>query len=463
MTRLSDSHLQQLATGDIALPRYDRGQVTIGIVHLGIGAFHRAHQALYTEAVLNLGELNWGISAVSLRRPAVRDQLLPQDGLYTSVVKKDEQQQLQVVGAVKEVLVAPEDPHAVIARLAGPAISVVTLTITEKGYQDRAEGSAADYLCQALALRMASGLSGLTLISCDNVSGNGRKLAELVLGLARNISAELATWINDNCRFPETMVDRIVPATTAADLAMVQEKLGLRDEGAVVSEAFSQWVIKDNFAGPVPPWDRVGAQFVSDVAPYEAMKLRLLNASHSAIAYLGCLAGWETVAEAMAQPPLRDFVARLMEDVTPALSIPDGFDVDDYKVQLLQRFSNTALQHQSRQIAIDGSQKLPQRIVPTLLWQLENDVSIESLTLVLAAWVLLGRIEPLDDPLADQISTLHTSFSDNPADYLDAVLGLEQVFPPELAASQRFRQQLLSELRKLGVQGVRVRLSELGG
>jgi fructuronate reductase len=460
MNRLDESQLRGLSTRDVQLPRYNRDKLQIRIVHLGIGAFHRAHQALYTEKLLNKGDLNWGIAGVSLRRPDVRDQLMPQDGLYTSKVVNSDQFSLQVVGAVRKVLVAPEDPAAVVAQLADPAVVVVTLTITEKGYLDSSPGSAADYLCRALAERMRQGSAGMTIISCDNLSGNGGKLSALVVARAKETDEKLADWIELNCSFPETMVDRIVPATTDLDRNSIAEALGLRDEAAIVSESFCQWVIEENFAGPVPPWNSVGAQFVENVAPYELMKLRLLNASHSAIAYLGCLANCGTVAEAISVSALHQFVERLMrEEVQPVLEIPENFDVAKYQTELLARFGNTSLHHKTQQIAMDGSQKIPQRLLPTLAEQLDRDGPIDRLVLVLAAWMLYVRGDGINDPLADKFLELRSESDDDIALWMENVLGLTEIFQPQLAANSRFRDALLRALQSLLDKGVLQTLS----
>jgi fructuronate reductase len=464
---------------DIVVPGYDIRSVGVGIVHLGIGNFHRAHQAVYTDEAMRRSGGNWGICGVSLRSGAVRDRLAPQDGLYTLVEVGSEHRRFRVVGAVRELLVAPEDPAAVIARLADPTVSVVTLTVTEKGYCLDAAGeldlghpdiaadlaepgkprSAIGYLVAGLGSRAAEDAGGLTIVSCDNLAGNGRLLKAAVLTLAACLDSDLARWIELNCRFPATVVDRIVPATEPWVADAVAESIGLEDTAPVIGEPFSQWVIEADFAGPIPSWDRVGAEFVDDVAPYEEMKLRLLNASHSAIAYLGCLAGWSTVADAMSEPAVASYVSELMaREVEPVLAVPPGFDVQAYRGRLLERFSNTALDHRTRQIAMDGSQKLPHRVLPTLATQLAGAGEWHRLALAVAAWIRYtrgidraGGTYQVDDPLAERLAAIHRAAGHDPHSYVPAVLSGSGVFDGELAGSEALTACLVEQVRRLDV------------
>lgn len=482
MARLGEEILPQLADREISLPDYQRNRVGVGIVHLGIGAFHRAHQALYTEDVLNRFGGDWGICGVSLRRPVVRDKLLPQQGLYTAVTRDGRHSELQIVGALRELLVAPENPAAVIARIADPAVKVVTLTVTEKGYcldghgevdaehpdivhdleHTQAPRSAVGYLCAGLCARMRAAAGPLTVISCDNLAANGNKLRSAVMALARGMEPALVPWIEARCAFPETMVDRIVPATSDELLSEVEQVLGCRDEGVVAGEPFRQWVIARDFAGPVPPWDEVGAQFVDAVAPFEAMKLRLLNASHSSIAYLACLAGWETVSDAVAQPGMEHLIRHMMRvEITPGLDIPADFDVWHYQDQLMRRFANTALQHQTRQVAMDGSQKLPQRLLPAVSWQLAQGGTIAVLSLGIAAWVRYTREPDLIDPLAGKIAAIHQAAGQRVERYLPAMLSLEEVFPRELRDNLVFEEALAAHLHALECDGAAAVIARL--
>jgi fructuronate reductase len=317
VTRLSATNLPKNA----ALPAYDRASRQIGIVHFGLGAFTRAHQAWYTDQAIDADGGDWLIAGVSLRSPTVGEQLTPQDGLYTLAEKSGAGTKLRVIGSVAELIVAPQNPQRIIDLLAAPATEIVTFTITEKGYcraadgsLDRAQANAASvyhFLRQGLAARRAAGHAGLTLLSCDNLADNGHQLCRLLAEYLAD-DADLAAWVAKTCTFPCSMVDRIVPATTDADRAEVEAALGLRDEGVVMTEPFSQWVIEDSFAGPRPAWENHGAQIVQDVAPYETAKLRMLNGAHSALAYLGLRAGHSFVHEAVGDPALRDLALRLM-------------------------------------------------------------------------------------------------------------------------------------------------------
>ena len=387
MNRLDSQTLSSLPS-DVATPVYNRKKIDAGIVHLGIGAFHRAHQAWYTHKALNKFGGHWGIVGCSLRSPTVKNQLQPQDGLYCVVERGAEGEKYEVVGSVKSVLVGPEDPGAVITILAQENIKIVSLTITEKGYcHDPSTGdlnlshpdiqhdlahldhpkSAPGYLLAALAMRRLKGLPAFTLLSCDNLPDNGHVLRKVILQMAEKVDAELATWIKREATFPCSMVDRIVPATKEEDREALQAKLGVIDEGAVVAEPFSQWVIEDNFCNGRPHWEEVGVMIVGDVRAYEAMKLRLLNGSHSLLAYCGYLAGYEHISDTMTNPKLVELVTRFMDDeVTPTLKVPTGFDVEFYKKQLRERFANPGLKHRTWQVAMDGSQKLPQRQVATI-------------------------------------------------------------------------------------------------
>ena len=384
--RLAPSALGGLPEA-VTRPAFDPGALSIGIVHLGLGAFHRAHQAIYTDEALAHARGPWGICGVSLRSPDARDRLAPQGGLYTAVERGARGVARRIVGSVREALFLGDDRGLIDARLASAATRVVTLTVTEKGYcHDPATGrldlahpdiahdlahpgspvSVVGLLVRAFEARRANGAGPLTVVCCDNLPHNGRVLRELTLAFAEARDAALARWIESNASFPSTMVDRIVPATTAADIADNDAAIGLHDAAPVVFEPFRQWVIEDDFVGPRPRWEAAGAQLVRDVAPFEAMKLRLLNASHSAFAYLGSLAGHAYIHDVVAQPSFAAYMRRFMEDeVSPTLVVPAGVDLAAYRDALVERFGNPALPHRTRQIATDGSQKLPQRLLST--------------------------------------------------------------------------------------------------
>lgn len=405
----------------VARPEYDRDAQGCGIVHLGIGAFHRAHQAVYTDAAMAAGDCDWAITGVSLRSGAVRDALAPQDGLYTVTERDGTGERIRLIGAVRRMLVAPEDPAAVTRALADAAVRVVTLTVTEKGYHQRPDGSLDfdgaratggtiyHHLAAGLAARRAAGLSGLTLVSCDNLPGNGAALAR---GLGKWLDAEdrdARRWFERECACPSTMVDRIVPGTTAADRARVEAATGLTDEAAVVTEPFHQWVIEDRFAGPRPRWEAARARFVTDVRPFELAKLRLLNGAHSALAYLGLTAGHRTVDQAVADPSIRPVVERLMR-VEAAATIPaaPGQDLPRYADALLARFANAALPHALAQIASDGSQKIGPRWLAPLADHAARGEQCPATLAALAAWLrhVRGDDGPVDDPLSARLAAL---------------------------------------------------------
>lgn len=397
----------------VARPGYDRDARGIGIVHFGIGAFHRAHMAAYTDDAMAADKGDWRILGVSLRSPAVRDQMRPQDGLYTLVERSAGASKARIIGAVDDVLMASEQRERLIATLAAPTSHIVSFTITEKGYCRAPDGSldhaladdrsAYSYLAAAFARRKEAGLSGLTLLSCDNLAGNGAQLERLMAEYLSAHAPELLGWFRAECACPSTMVDRIVPATTDADRQQIEAMIGMRDEAAVITEPFSQWVFEDRFAGPRPKWEAHGAQITSDVHAYEAAKLRMLNGAHSALAYLGLQRGHEFVHQAIADAELALLIDRLMcEEAAPSLTPASGQDLDAYAAALVTRFKNPALNHRLIQIAMDGSQKIPQRWLETLAYHQGQGRQCPAILSALSAWLchIRGDNGPVDDPLA---------------------------------------------------------------
>ena len=400
----------------VQAPGYERSEQAAGIVHIGIGAFHRAHQAVYTDDAMTAGDRDWGIIGVSLRSGDVAAQLNPQDGLYTVSTRSAVGTQLRLIGAVQKVLVAADDNQAVIDAIAAPTTHIVSFTVTEKGYLRRPDGSldlavAAGnpslyrFIAAGLAERKAAGRGGLTLLSCDNLAGNGAVLRRLMREYLAACHPDLSAWFDRACTCPATMIDRIVPATIDVDRAAVEATLGARDEGAVVTEAFSQWVIEDDFAGPRPRWEAVGAELVADVAPYETAKLRMLNGAHSALAYIGLGRGHEYVHQAIADPDIRPVIERLMVgEAAPTIDAAPGQNLAAYADALLGRFANPALDHRLIQIAMDGSQKIPQRWLETLAWHRARGARCPSLEAAIAAWIAFLRSDhPVDDPLAGKL------------------------------------------------------------
>ncbi|MDW5313011.1 mannitol dehydrogenase family protein [Rhizobium sp. PL01] len=478
MTRLSNETLPHLPAA-VAKPDYDRAKVTIGIVHLGIGAFHRAHQAVFTDDVL-ARDLSWGICGVSLRSAETRDALAPQDGLYTLKVQDGSGETLRIIGSAFETLVAPEDPQAVLARMADPATRIVSLTVTEKGYcHNPATGmlddnhpdivhdlqnpdkprSAIGFIVEALARRQAAGVAAFTLLSCDNLPSNGHVLKQVVARFAALRDPGLAAFVSDVAS-PSTMIDRIVPATAEADRAAIGTALGVEDAWPVVTEPFRQWIVEDNFPLGRPAWEEAGVVFVPEVSAFETMKLRLLNGSHSTLAYLGFLAGAETVAEAMALPGMQALIEGLMgEEVSPTLPPLAGFDLESYRRALIARFKNPALRHRTWQIAMDGSQKLPQRLLGTIRDRIRGGSSYDRLVLGVAAWMFYarglneaGKAIDVRDPLAGRMAALTQGLND-PEEIVTAFLSLTEVFADDLRRDAGFRTALVGALSRLLANG----------
>ncbi len=466
--------VERLTRGPGAVPR-------IGIVHLGLGAFFRAHGAIYIAEAMAASGGDWGIVGVSLQSPSVRDALAPQGGCYTALEQGPDGPVARVVDSVQRVMVAPEDPGAVLRLMADPAIRIVSLTVTEKGYcHEPATGrlnlnhpdilhdlahplprSAIGFVVRAMQQRRARGLSPFTVLTCDNLPHNGALVAGLVTDLARRVDPALGDWIETNARFPATMVDRIVPATKPEDIAQVIALTGRNDAAPVVHEPFRQWVIEDDFVGGVrPDLGAVGVQMVADVAPYELMKLRMLNGVHSSLAYLGYLAGHETIADCMADPVLARFARGLWQDeIIPALTPPRGVDLAAYAAALEARFANPAIRHRTWQIAMDGSQKLPQRILGTLATNLATGRAVPRLSLAVAAWMTyVGGVDlrgqPIDvrDPLEARLRALSDA-APNPAARVAALLAVTEVFPADLA--QALRPGVTQAMERLVAQGAR--------
>ena len=485
MTALSLQALGALPSA-VARPAYDPSRVGVGIVHLGLGAFHRAHQAVYTDAVLGR-DPRWGICGVSLRTPRATEALDAQDGLYAVLTKGRDGTAVRVIGALRETLFLGRDRARLTARIADPAVTVVTLTVTEKGYcHDPATGrlnlahpdiahdladpdaavSTVGVLVAGLAARRAAGAGAINVVCCDNLPHNGRVVEGIVAAYARQRDPALADWIAASVAFPSTMVDRIVPATTDADVAEVARLLGVADAAPVVGEPFTQWVIEDRFAAARPRWEEAGAQLVADVAPFETMKLRLLNGSHSTLAYLGFLAGHEFIWQASSDAQLAALVERQMtEEIVPTLVAPPGTDLDAYCGQLMIRFRNPALPHRTQQIAMDGSQKLPQRLLNTVRDRLAAGASIDHLTLAVAGWIRYasgvdeqGRAIAVSDPLAPTFAQIAAARAGDPAALAAGFLDLVPVFGADLVGHAAFRAAVTRHVVALFRDGVRATL-----
>ena len=486
---LSDKMLASLPE-TVARPAYDRAVVQTGLVHLGLGAFHRAHQAYYTEQALNAGDHRWGIAGASLRAPDTRDALAPQDGLYSVAVRDTGHTDYRVIGALKSLHVAPENPAGLIKAMAQDSVKIVTLTVTEKGYcHDPATGdlnenhpdiqhdlahpetprSALGFLLAALAERKRQGLAPFTVLTCDNLPANGHTVRGVMRQFAEIARRDLVSLIAQDVAFPSTMVDRIVPATTDADRVLVEQALGVKDAWPIMTEPFTQWVIEDHFPHGRPDWGAYGVELVKDVLPYETMKLRLLNGSHSTLAYLGYLSGYETVADAMADPALAALIEDLMvREITPVLTLPQGADVAAYRRSLLARFHNTALRHRTWQIAMDGSQKLPQRLLSTIRERLAGHAPIDRLALGVAAWMryvtgIDEKGQPIDvrDPLAAELRKRADQAGMEAETLVPALLAVEAIFSKDLPANPVFVSAVTKALDALIRHGAKASVAAL--
>jgi fructuronate reductase len=458
----------------VALPAYDRDKVSVGVVHFGPGAFHRAHQAFYFDQLL-AKDPRWGISAVSLKSPGVRDALQPQDGLYT-LAQLDTETTFRIVGSIVEVLVAPEDPPAVFTRLAAPMTRMVTLTVTEKGYCLTGDGkldaahpdivhdlasprepvSAVGYIVEGLRRRHQAGLPPYAVVACDNLADNGWRLKAAVVAFAQAIDPALAAWVEAEGRFPRTMVDSITPATDDALRTRVEAATGLTDAWPIQREAFTQWVVEDVLGDGAPDLASVGVTLTDDVRGFERAKLRLLNGVHSTIAYAGLLKGLETVFEAISDPELAKLAEDLMvQDIIPTLTAPRGLDLEAYAQAILARFRNPEIRHLLAQIAWDGSQKLPFRVLGTVADALEAGRSVDRLALPLAAWMHFVRRRAGDgvkivDPLADRLVETAAACTGGAAGDVAEFLKLEPVFSRELAGNAVFVAALEKAYAELG-------------
>lgn len=474
METLSHSTLSRLPS-HVRKPGIDLSRLETGIVHLGVGAFHRAHQAVYTDDVIQSGDMRWGTIGASLRAADTRDALRPQDWLYTVAEADQSGERLRVVSSLQGLLVAPENPAALLDAMCQPSVKIISMTVTEKGYcHDPATGelneghpdiqhditnpsvprSAPGFIAQAIKLRQERKQAPFTVLCCDNLPSNGNAVRNVVSRLGALQNGELGSYIKNTIAFPSTMIDRIVPGTTDQDRTKVAAMLGLNDNWPVMTEVFTQWVIEDHFPAGRPDW---AATFVSDVGPFETMKLRLLNGAHSCIAYLGYLSGHETVAAAMQDSDLAGFVKRLMdEEAAPTLKVPAGTDVEGYKAALIKRFHNPALRHRTWQIAMDGSQKLPQQLLGTVHDRLKAGASIHCLALGVAAWIRYvtgiderGQSIDVRDPLRDELRRRADAAGLVASQLAPALLSIEKIFDKPLATNERFSTAVTASLDNL--------------
>jgi len=460
---------------------YDRNALRPRLLHLGFGAFAKAHVMVFHDGLLRQTSGDWGVIAARLHSGA--DELTQLDqagGVFTVGEMSGEDIQLREIGCVAGTLHARRDGTAtLLSRIADPALAIVTLTITEKGYclsgnkldlsqegiqkdlaNPGAPHTAIGIIAKGLAMRMSGGANGITILSCDNLPANGDLCRQALLAYAGEFDTKLQEWIARTCRFPCSMVDRITPAMTEASHQKLDAALGRPDPNGILCEPFRQWVIEDSFAGERPHWDLAGAQFVADVAPFEEMKLRLLNGSHSFLAYLGALADKETISDCMNEPVLKAAAKKLMlDEQAPTLQVPEGVDIARYADELIDRFSNSALRHKTTQIASDGSQKLPQRLLAPVTDRLAQGRRWPLSAFAVAGWMHYcrgtsesGASLPLSDPLSDQIR----SFADQSdgTDYVNGLLSLAPVFGAELPANPAFADTIRSAYDEIGSRGV---------
>jgi mannitol 2-dehydrogenase len=470
-------------------PTYERSAVGVGIVHFGVGGFHRAHQAMYLDSLMNQGAaLDWGICGVGVKPAdaAMKRALAPQDGLYTLVVKHpDGRLEPRVIGSIIEYLYAPDSPELVLERLTSEQTRIVSLTITEGGYnfnqvtgefiaddpdvvRDLQPGATPStvfaYVVEALARRRHLGIEPFTVMSCDNIQSNGHLARKVFTSFAALRDPELAEWITENVHFPDSMVDRITPVTTDDDRELLRTQLGVVDNWPVVCEPFTQWVLEDDFTLGRPPYERVGVQLVEDVAPYELMKLRLLNAGHQAIAYFGHLLGHQYVHEAATDPRLVTYVRAYMDDEATQTLLPvPGVNLDAYKAELLIRFANPGIRDTVARLCAESSDRIPKWVLPVIRQNLSTDGPISHATAIVASWARYaegvdeqGKPIEIVDRLADEVSAAARKYSSDPL----AFIRLTQLFG-DLAENERFAGEYLRIADAIHTVGVAETLAQL--
>ncbi len=474
----------RLLKAKATLPGYDRSELVARIVHLGFGAFHRAHQGVYADILASEHASDWGYIEVNLigGEQQIAD-LRQQDNLYTVAEMSADAWTARVVGVVKEALHAQVDGlETVLAKMCEPQIAIVSLTITEKGYchspatgqlmldhpliagdleQPQQPKSAVGVVVEGLARRKAAGLPVFSVMSCDNMPENGHVMRNVVCAYARALNDDLANWIEQNVTFPSTMVDRIVPAVTPETLNKIEQLTGVRDPAGVACEPFRQWVIEDNFVAGRPAWEKAGAELVADVIPFEEMKLRMLNGSHSFLAYLGYLAGYQHINDCMEDENYRRAAHALMlQEQAPTLKV-QGVDLRRYADLLIERYSNPALRHRTWQIAMDGSQKLPQRMLDSVRWHLANNGHFDLLALGVAGWMRYvggvdekGEAIEVCDPLLNVIQAAVNASEEGTA-RVQALLGIDAIFGTALPDNSEFVAKVTQAYQSLLAQGAK--------
>ena len=482
LTRLSNATLSQLGK-DIRRPSYDRKKLRAQTVHIGVGGFHRAHQAIYLDNLLESGALSdWGECGFGVlpHDAAMRDALRGQDYLYTMIERSADAQVPRIIGSIMDFCLAPDNREAAIERLAHENTRLVSLTITEGGYFiDEGTGefthddpsiqhdirepneptTSLGFLAAALKRRRDRGLPPFTVMSCDNLQGNGHVIRKVLLGLAERQDLELRSWIAENVAFPNCMVDRITPATTMADREDLKQRFGIDDAWPVVTEPFLQWVIEDTFCNGRPPWEEVGAEIVTDVLPYELMKMRLLNASHMAMAYLGALAGHTFAHEVMQDTVFDVFIKAFMDEVTPVVPIISGTSIPNYKSTLIERFGNPTINDRVARLCSEGSAKMPKWVLPSVVELAEKRSSTKLLSLVVAAWIKYlqsptdERGNPIEvvDARAEELKRTARHIGDDPRPFI----AMKSIFGPAYFAEPAFTSEVEAALKSLSTVGAR--------
>ena len=486
MTALNQASLGSLS---IPVPSYDRSQVTVGIVHFGVGGFHRAHQAMYLDRLMDQGKaLDWGICGVGVMPfdLKMKEAMQSQDCLYTLVEKApDGSWEPRIVGSIVQYLYAPDDPEAVIEKMADPATRIVSLTVTEGGYNfhpatgefdetnpdvqaDLAPGAVPattfGLVTEALVRRRSRGIEPFTVMSCDNILGNGHMAEKVFTAFARLRDPELGEWVASNVRFPNSMVDRITPVTTDEDRAQISERFDIEDAWPVVCEPFTQWALEDNFSSGRPPFEEVGVQVVTDVKPYELMKLRLLNASHQALCYFGYLAGYRLVHEVAQDSLFAHFLLDYMNrEATPTLAPVPGIDLDAYKLQLIERFSNAGVRDTVARLCAKSSERIPEWLLPVVRENLAAGRDVTLSAAVVASWARYAegvdeQGEPIEvvDRLADRLQQIAAQQRDNPLAFVEN----RELFG-DLATEPAFTEPYLDALNSLHSRGARATLEAL--
>ncbi|MEN3324770.1 mannitol dehydrogenase family protein [Mariniflexile soesokkakense] len=474
-----------------AIPKYNRSNIKTGIVHVGIGGFHRAHEAFYTDQLLHDETVtDWGICGVALLDFDIKiyNTLKEQNGLYTLVVKElDGSLSKRIIGSIVECLYAPENPSAVIEKMASPEVKIITLTITEGGYNyneatgefdfdnpliqhdlenPKAPKTIFGYLTQALKLRKENGLKGLTVQSCDNIQGNGDMTKKMLLSYIEKAEPELVPWMEANVSFPNAMVDRITPATSQADILNLIETTGIDDAWPVVCEPFKQWIIEDDFISGRPAWEKVGVQFVEDVVPFEKMKLQLLNAGHSVLGILGALMGYDTIDEAANNNDVNRFLRDYMrQEVAPILSDLNGVDLEAYEASLLERFGNIYIKDQIDRICSESSAKFPIFVLPTVNAQLKQEGHFEHAAFVVAAWAIYslgvdetGKALLVKDAMKSTLKEKAIASKNNPVAFLE----IEAIFGA-LKDSQSFVDSYVTAYHNITKYGVEKCILNING